>query len=77
MPVAFCFLWVLLPLILDHYLPRMISASYHHLESNREVGEPVAASLQAPVRRGVKRSVQFAARTDGAVRGQGQENRDI
>lgn len=34
MPLAFCLLWVLLLLPLNHYLPRLISASYHGLESD-------------------------------------------
>lgn len=55
----------------------MISASYHHLESDSRACKPAAASLQAPVRRGVEKSVQFAARTDGEVRGQGQGTSNI
>lgn len=39
MSKRFCFPGVFLPLTLDHYLPRMTSASYHHLESDPRTGD--------------------------------------
>ena len=70
-PLAFGLPWVPLPLTPDHYLPRVISASYHHLESDPGGGEPAAASLQN--RKG-KDSVAAARRrwsSEAKVKGRG------
>lgn len=59
MPLAFCLLWVLLPLPLNHYLPRLISTSYHGLESDPGAGKPAMVACTR-VGRGVGRSLSVS-----------------